>query len=96
MTYDIYKTQGRLFEGPYAAIPEDMRESMTRYVEERKEPGGFLAAVIQNNLVDAVCRADKHNLLLVREYAQWFYNVAPAPCAGSPGKMREWLGGTNQ
>jgi hypothetical protein len=93
MTYDFYKAEGRLFEGEYAAIPEDMRESMTRYVEERKEPGGFLSAVIRNDLLDAVCRADRHNLLLVKEYAQWFYNVAPAGCHGSPEKMKAWLGG---
>lgn len=92
MTYEIYKAEGQLFAGEYAAIPEDMRESMMRYVEERKEPGGFLTAVIQNNLINAVCRADKHNLLLIKEYAQWFYNVAPAPCSGSPEKMSSWLG----
>ena len=93
MTYEIYKAEGQLFAGEYAAIPQDMRESMMRYVEERREPGHFLTAVIQNNLINAVCRADKHNLLLIKEYAQWFYNVAPAPCAGSPEKMRIWLEG---
>lgn len=92
MTYAIYKAEGRLFEGEYAAIPEDMREGMTRYVEERVEPGGFLTAVIQNNLLGAACKADKHNLLLIKEYAQWFYNVAPSGCSGSPEKMRAWLG----
>jgi hypothetical protein len=93
MTYDFYKSEGRLFEGQYAAIPDDMREGMTRYVEERKEPGGFLSSVIRNDLLDAVCRADKRNLLLVKEYAQWFYNVAPGGCAGSPEKMKVWLAG---
>jgi len=91
--YDFIKESGLLFEGEYAAIPEDMREGMTRYVEERKEPGGFLSAVIRNDLLNAVCRADKHNLLLVKEYAQWFYNVAPAECHGSPEKMKAWLAG---
>ena len=93
MTYEIYKADGRLFEGEYAAIPKDMQEGMTQYVENRTEPGGFLSAVIRNDLLDAACRADKHNLLLIKEYAQWFYNVAPSPCAGSPEKMRAWLAG---
>lgn len=93
MHYEIYKAEGRLFEGEYAAIPEGMREGMMRYVEDRKEPGGFLTAVISNNLIDAVCRADKANLPVIKECAQWFYNIAPSPCAGSPEKMRMWLGG---
>ena len=93
MTYEIYKADGRLFEGEYAAIPKDMQEGMTQYVENRTEPGGFLSAVIRNDLLDAACRADKHNLLLIKEYAQWFYNVAPSGCAGSPEKMRAWLAG---
>lgn len=92
MNYEIYKADGRLFEGQYESIPKDMRDGMTRYVEDRKDPGGFLSAVIRNDLLDAACRADRTNLPLLREYAQWFYNVAPYGCAGSPEKMRAWLG----
>lgn len=57
-TYDDYKASGLLFDGEYAHIPEDMRDAMIRYVEEKTLPGDFLQAVITNDLLNAVCRAD--------------------------------------
>lgn len=91
LTYEDMKNAGVLFEGDYARIPENMRDSMIAYVEEYREPGGFLSAVIRNDLLNAVCRADNRNLSLIKEYTQWFYNVAPMGCFGSPEKMKAWL-----
>lgn len=91
LTYEDVKAAGKLWEGQYAAIPEATRDSMMAYVEDRREPSGFLSAVICNNLINAVCKADKHNFLVIKEIAQWFYNVAPERCFGSPEKMSSWL-----
>lgn len=91
LTYEDVKAAGKLWNDQYSVIPEATREAMVEYVENRREPGGFLSAVICNNLINAVGRADKHNLLVLKEIVQWFYNVAPSCCFGSPEKMSSWL-----
>jgi hypothetical protein len=64
---------------------------MKRYVDEKVPPGDFLTAVIQNNLMEAIGRADEEALLHLRDIVAWFYNEAPSTCWGSPEKMKEWL-----
>lgn len=91
LTYQDAKAAGGLWEGQYEAIPQVTREGMMAYVEDRKEPGGFLSAVICNDLLNAVCRADRENLVVLKEIVQWFYNVAPMGCSGSKQKMALWL-----
>ena len=72
-------------------IPERMMVSIKRYIEDKCPPGGFLTAVIENNLSDAVGRADGENLRNLPAFVAYFYNKAPADCWGSPEKMNRWL-----
>ena len=74
------------------SIPERMRGSITRYIENRVIPGDFLQAVICNNLSEAVGRADDENIKNLPAYCNFFYNHAPFECWGSPEKMATWLG----
>ena len=73
------------------SIPERMRGAITRYIEARRIPGGFLQAVICNNLSEAVSRADDENIRNLPAYVNFFYNHAPSQCWGSPEKMIKWL-----
>ena len=75
----------------YDAIPQRMMESMKAYVLERREPGHFLKAVISNDLVEAVGRADNESMASLRSIVRWFYNKAPANCWGSKERMTDWL-----
>jgi hypothetical protein len=79
------------FTGGYEAIPERMQDALQRYVLDRIKPGDFLTAVLSNDLRNAVIRADSENLPLLSLYVSWLYNVAPAPCWGSPDAVRAWL-----
>jgi hypothetical protein len=74
-----------------AYIPEHMMEAIRRYIDHGIEPGGFLTAVICNDLKEAVGRADAQNVRLLVDYVRFFYNDAPSPCWGSPETMRAWL-----
>jgi hypothetical protein len=74
------------------SIPERMRGSITRYIEDRAIPGDFLQAVICNNLSEAVGRADDENIRNLPAYVNFFYNHAPFQCWGSSEKMVKWLG----
>lgn len=72
-------------------IPERMEESIQDYIQHGIIPGGFLEAVICNNLKEAVGMADEENLRNLPAYVGFFYNQAPSPCWGSEKKMEDWI-----
>lgn len=84
------------FDGDYAQIPPHMQEAIRRYVVQGLKPGGFLCAVIQNDLKMAVFQADDVNEPLIPLYVRWFYNHAPSACSGSPDHMQKWLDARKQ
>lgn len=73
------------------SIPKDLEEALLRYVNQHISPGGFLTAVLENDLFGAVSRADGGNLPLIKEIAQYVYWELPSPCHGSPQKVTAWL-----
>ena len=75
----------------YEALPESLRGGARRYIEQNIEPGGFLSAVICNDLKEAFGRADEGNRAALFEIVCWFYNKAPASCWGSPERFEKWL-----
>ncbi len=72
-------------------IRDDMMAAIRRYIEERLQPGDFLTAVIDNDLAEAVGRADDENMANLPAFVGYFYNEAPSSCWGSPAKRRAWL-----
>jgi len=74
----------------YSPLPEHMQEGARNYIEHGEEPGGFLRAVLENNLVSAFERADNTNLPRMYTWASWLYNEAPSDCWGSPAKVAAW------
>ena len=78
------------FEDEYAAIPAHMQASLIDYVNKGVIPGDFLQAVLANDLVGAVGRADGHNLPLLPQYVRWLYSKAPVICTGSRQAIKEW------
>ena len=73
------------------AIPRRTKEAIDRYVQQHLLPGGFLEAVLSNNLMDAVCRADSENLEALVEICKYIYNEIPSKCHGSPEKVKAWV-----
>lgn len=72
-------------------IPEHMLGGLCRYIEEGVSTGGFLRAVLENNLSEAVGRADEENLANLPAFVGYLYNEAPKDCWGSPEKVDKWL-----
>ena len=72
-------------------IPEHMQESIRSYIEERLEPGGFLTAVLSNDLTQAVLRADAININRLPNYVQFLYWHVPSESWGSPERVTAWL-----
>jgi len=71
---------------------EHMRGAAQRWIENALTPGGFLTAVLENDLKGAVARADHMNLAKLPEIVQWFTWNAPSSCWGSPEKVEAWTG----
>lgn len=77
----------------YARLPAHMRDGAQRYVEDHIEPGGFMTAVLENNLTEAYNRADSTNLACMKDWVMWLYWDCPRNAWGSPAKVKAWLKG---
>lgn len=65
------------FNGEYADIPSNIQGSITRYVENKLQPGSFLTAVLNNDLKNAVLKADVNSLKSLKLIVLWFSNNRP-------------------
>lgn len=75
----------------YNLLPEHIRDAMQRYIESRIPPGGFLTAVLSNDLAEAFARADHINRMRLHDIVSFLYNEAPSTCWGSPERVKRWL-----
>jgi hypothetical protein len=70
-----------------------VRPSTLRSIENYVQHGvcgDFLTAVADNNLREALGRADDDNRRSIREIVMVFYNYCPIDCWGSPEKRQAW------
>ena len=65
------------FDNEYKNIPENIQASILRYVEHGIKPGGFLTAVLNNDLYNATGRADAESLKSLHLIVMWFANHRP-------------------
>jgi len=72
-------------------LPEVGAWSMAEYIVRGTVPGGFISAVMANNLVDAVGRADGTNIDLLKYYTKAVYNEVPTAATGSYDKVHAWI-----
>ena len=71
-------------------IPEHTKGALERYVNQRFFPGSFLTAVLTNNLIGAICYADRENEAALRDIVAFAYNRLPQECCGSEDKVYAW------
>ena len=72
-------------------IPDYMRGGLDSYVRKGIKPGDFLLAVLSNDLIEAVGRADGNNARNLVAYVGFMYNVMPSASWGSPAKVKAWI-----
>ena len=72
-------------------VADHMLDSLKRYTEKHHPVGDFLTAVLENNLSEAVGKADDYNLINLPAFVGYLYNEAPSECWGSKEKVKEWL-----
>jgi len=75
----------------YHALPEHMQDGMRLYIERGVQPGSFLRAVLSNDLMGALGKADDVNINALPAYGSFLYNEAPSLCWGSPEVVSAWI-----
>ena len=68
-------------------------KSLWRWIDKRTDPGGFLTAVLCNDLAKAVSKADDRNVELIPNYVRLLYNHAPMDCWGDDETVDNWRHG---
>ena len=74
----------------YSGLPEHIQGGMQRYMENSLLPGGFLRAVLENDLRRACEKADNINRHKLFDIVSWLYNNAPANSWGSVRNVQDW------
>jgi hypothetical protein len=70
---------------------QHLEGSLDRYLNHGIMPGGFLTAVLENNLSESFSRADHINSMLVKDIVQFLYNRFPMGAWGSPERVNDWV-----
>ena len=71
----------------------DIIKPLKAYQEHGVPTGGFLQAVLENNLMESFGRADIQNRYDLFEICEYVYNKMPMACHGSPEKVKAWIDG---
>jgi hypothetical protein len=88
-----FKFNVDLTENTYKDIPSWVIPTLERYIEERTMGGGFITAVLQNDLRGAIARADNDSLKGLRGIVTLLHCHAPDDCWGSKEKVNDWIKG---
>jgi hypothetical protein len=70
---------------------EEAIKHLKGYLDNRQPVGDFLTAVLENNLVNAVIRADSTSLLNLKAIIMWVYWDMPSNAWGSTEAVERWL-----
>ena len=72
-------------------IPQHTREALDRYVNHKIPTGGFLLAVLSNDLFGAIGQADRENRAALADICEYIYNELPSNCWGSKDIVWKWV-----
>ena len=75
----------------YVQLPNGLQDGMQRYIEYGILPGHFLTAVLENNLSNAVMRADVNNLKELPNIVKWMHWEIPSDAHGSEIAVKAWI-----
>ncbi len=88
-------TTGQPYQFRNYRISLHMNAGLDRYIKIGQRPGDFLFAVLKNDFIGAVSRADPSNILNLTAFMGFMCNEMPGASYGSPAKVKAWckLGG---
>ena len=74
----------------FYGIPEGLRPGLERYITQGVQPGGFLTAVLENDLFGAMTKADPLSDETLADICRLIYNEFPSSSWGNPDKIKLW------
>ena len=74
-----------------AGVPEHLHSGLVNYFVHHISPGHFLTAVLENNLCEAMGRADETSRAGLFEIVNFLYNDVPFNSWGTPDRVDTWL-----
>jgi len=81
----------KINKGGRKMIKPETIESIEAYAKTGRPTGGFLYAVLSNNLCESFDRADTENRAALHEIIRYIYHNIPADSWGSTEKVEAWL-----
>lgn len=84
-------TEIKLSPDEYYPIRNDWYGALERYLNHGIMPGSFMTAVLENNLKEAIGRADSDNSANLKNIVGYIYNHLPSHSWGSPEKVKNYL-----
>jgi hypothetical protein len=81
---------GYAIAGNWSLVPGRLRQGLNAHIGRGEIVGSFLTAVLENDLLNAACRADDTNRARLRDLMVFLHMDAPAACWGSPEKVESW------
>lgn len=73
------------------SVREDVLDSLKLYAESGCPTGGFLEAVLSNDLARAMGQADSSNRAGLFYIVDFVYNEMPSDSWGTPDKVAAWI-----
>lgn len=70
---------------------EDIIESLKRYEHDKIPTGGFLRAVLENDLMGAIGKADINNRHRLHDICKFVYNNLPSDIHGDRERVAKHL-----
>ena len=71
-------------------VPAQMHGTLVNYIIDARPTGGFMEAVLNNDLRSAVYKADDMNLKAIPNYVKFLHNCAPHACWGRKDATGDW------
>lgn len=75
----------------YYDVPVHIRQGLDYYFVYGIPGGSFLDAVLKNDLVGAVLKADNLNSVKLTNIIRWLINTAPNGSYGSLQNVNDWI-----
>jgi len=73
----------------FESLPQG--RDLRTYVDEGRPMNHFLMALVRNDLLECVGRADPRNLAALDSYCMWLRSYAPPGCFGDREKVAAWI-----
>ena len=74
----------------YQDVPERILNSLDGYAKRGETLGGFLSAVVENNLFQAIGHGDPESRAALKQIVTYVNCQLPPGCWGSKDKVKAW------